>query len=688
MAADGYTLVICEKPDAARRVSDALSDGKCAVSQVEGAPVFRFMREGEEFVVCSALGHLYGVSDPSRERTVYPVFDVEWYPLNEVDKGSTTARSRIAAIRKLAAGAAKFVNACDLDVEGETIGFNLLRYACGGKEKGALRARFSTLTKDDLRRSFGDLKPQETDGLARVGRTRHAIDFLWGINLSRALSQSPLASGRRYRTMSVGRVQGPTLGFLAKREREIREFVPIPYWKVTGLFRKDGKEFSAGYIEEKVKTRVKAEGIRLACRGGMAVVAAVRRSTVQVSPPTPFNLGDLQREAYRALRIPPSRTLQIAESLYLTALISYPRTSSQMLPASLDFRRILDGIGKMPAYSDAVQKILKHGTRTTQGTKSDPAHPAIHPTGERPRTSLGALTHSLFELIVRRFLAGFGPPARSELVDTLLEVEGYQFRAMGSRTSFHGWMEYYGSYAGRRDTEPFPAAESDIVEVAGVTVAEKFEQRPQRYNQGSLLGKMESEGIGTKATRADIISTLLSRGYVSGESLEVTDLGFAVIETMEKYSPSVVSTDLTRKVEERLECIEDGTEGESGIVRETIRAASEQLMKLIANEEEVGKEIDGTLAAEAARSGILGKCPICKSGHLSVVRSKATKKRFVGCSNYSNGCRASAPLPQKGTLRPTAKACGKCSWPLVYISVGKRPWTLCVNPDCPGRKKP
>ncbi|MDG6915967.1 MAG: DNA topoisomerase I [Nitrososphaerota archaeon] len=688
MAADGYTLVICEKPDAAKRVADALSDGKCTLSQVDGAPVFRFLREGEEFVVCSALGHLYGVSDPSRERRVYPVFDVEWYPLNEVDKGSTKTRSRIAAIRKLAAGAAKFVNACDLDVEGETIGFNLLKYACGGKEKGALRASFSTLTKEDLRKSFGDLKTQATDGLARAGRTRHVIDFLWGINLSRALSQSPLASGRRYRTMSVGRVQGPTLGFLARREREICEFVPIPYWKVTGRFRKNNKEFSAGYIEEKVKTRAKAEGIRRACRGGMAVVAAVRRSTVQVSPPTPFSLGDLQKEAYRTLRIPPSTTLQIAESLYLAALISYPRTSSQMLPASLDFRRILGGIGKMPAYSDAVQKILKSPVRTAQGTKSDSAHPAIHPTGEMPRTPLGTKAHSLFELIVRRFLAGFGPPARSELVDTLFEVEGYQFRTMGSRTSFHGWMEYYGCYVRIRDNEPLPAAEGDMVEVVGVTVAEKFEQRPQRYNQGSLLEKMESERIGTKGTRADVISTLLSRGYASGESLEVTDLGLAVFETMEKYSPSVLGIDLTRKVEDRLERIEDGIEGESGIVRETIRAASEQLTKLIANEEEVGKEIDVTLAAEAARSGILGKCPICKSGHLRVVHSKATKKRFVGCSNYSNGCRASAPLPQKGTLRPAAKVCGKCSWPLVYISIGKRPWTLCVNLDCSGRRKP
>ena len=684
----GYTLVVCEKPDAAKRVADALSGGRSAASQVEGTTVFSFAKDGEEFVVCSAQGHVYGVSDPAEERTVYPVFDVEWYPLNLVEEESASAGRRIAAIRKLAAGAARFVNACDFDVEGETIGFNLLRYACGGKEKGALRARFSTLTEEDLRRSFGSLEPQAADGLARAGRARHVIDFLWGINLSRALSQSPLGLGHRFRTVSVGRVQGPTLGFLAKREREIREFVPTPYWKVTGVFEKDGREFSAWYAEEKVRTKAQAEEVRAACRGGTAVVVAVQRSQVQVSPPPPFSLGDLQKEAYRALRIPPSRTLQIAEGLYLAALISYPRTSSQKLPPSLDLRRILGGLGRVRAYSDAVEEILKSGSRTVQGARSDPAHPAIHPTGERPRRPLDGQAASLLDLVVRRFLAGFGPPARRELVDVSMDVGGHRFKALGSRTTFPGWMDYYGRYAGRRDQEPPPVAEGERAGVVSVTVEEKFEQRPPRYNQGSLLEKMESEGIGTKATRADMISTLLSRGYASGDSLTVTDLGFAVVEAMEKYAPSVVSTELTRHVEEMLEGVEEGAGGEADVVRETVRAAADQLAELFANEGEVGRVIDAAIADEASKAGALGGCPVCKSGTLRIVRSRTTKKRFVGCSNYPSGCRASAPLPQRGTLRPAAKPCEKCSWPVVYVSGGRRPWKLCVNPDCPGRSKP
>ncbi|MDG6964815.1 MAG: DNA topoisomerase I, partial [Nitrososphaerota archaeon] len=212
----GYTLVICEKPDAARRVADALSGGKSQPESVGGTTAFRFVRKGEEFMVCAAQGHLYGVSDPCEERAVYPIFDVEWYPLDQVDEDSAGTEKKVAAMKRLAAGATRFVNACDFDVEGETIGFNLLKYACGGKEREALRAKFSTLTEEDLVKAFDGLERQWSQGLAKAGRARHAIDFLWGVNLSRALSQWPLGGGARYRTISVGRLQGPTLGFLVE----------------------------------------------------------------------------------------------------------------------------------------------------------------------------------------------------------------------------------------------------------------------------------------------------------------------------------------------------------------------------------------------------------------------------------------------------------------------------------------
>ena len=129
------------------------------------------------------MGHLYAISDSFRGRETYPVFDLEWYPAHLIDKEARHIESRILSIRKLAEGAGSFVNACDYDVEGETIGHNILRYACGGKEDVALRAKFSTLTKEELVAAFGEAAVGLGKGLAKAGRARHLLDFVWGINL-------------------------------------------------------------------------------------------------------------------------------------------------------------------------------------------------------------------------------------------------------------------------------------------------------------------------------------------------------------------------------------------------------------------------------------------------------------------------------------------------------------------------
>lgn len=682
---NGYTLVICEKPDAARRVSAALSGGPATSAMVDGTTVFRFTRAGGEYVVCSAQGHVYGISDPLGERTVYPVFDAEWYPSDLVDERSKGASRRISAIRKLAEGAARFVNACDFDVEGETIGYNLLKYACGGKEKTALRARFSTLTEEDLGRAFGELDAEPEQDYARAGRARHLIDFVWGVNLSRALSQATLETGGRYRTVSMGRVQGPTLEFLVRREREIRSFVPVPYWRASGTFEKDGERVEAGYAIERIQTQEMAQAVRKDCFKRETVASAVRRRLTLVGPPAPFNIGDLQKEAYAAFHFAPSRTLRVAERLYLDALISYPRTGSQRLPPSIGYRRIIQGLGRMPEYAPYAQEVLHTDPKPVQGSKSDPAHPAIHPTGERPRRRLEASEASVFDLIARRFLASFGQSAKKEAADVVLSVGTHEFKASGETTVYPGWMKCYAKYVKRRDVSLPKVVQGDRFSCVDVLVASKSSQRPPRFTQSSLLEKMEDEGIGTKATRADIIATLVGRGYASGETMEVSELGFSVAETMEEYAPSITSTKLTKDIEQRLEAVEEGRGGEKELLRETVRSIANQVERLGANEDSVGRAVGSNLSG--AHSSVLGACPVCKSGELRVVRSRTTRKRFVGCSNYASGCRASAPLPQKGTVVATRKACERCSWPVVIVRGWGRPWKLCTNSRCPGKRK-
>ena len=679
----GYTLVVCEKPDAARRVSDALSDGKATSATTGGVTTFRFRVRDEDFVVCAAQGHLYAVSDPLAERSVYPTFDVEWYGNDLVEKRSAGTARRIQAIRDLAKGAERFVNACDYDVEGETIGFNILRYACGGKETGALRAKFSTLTKEDLVVAFDSLERPARQGMAEAGRARHVMDFVWGVNLSRALSQAAVAQGKRYRTVSVGRVQGPTLGFVVDRETEIRTFVPLPYWNVTGVFEKDGGRIEAQYLKGRLERKADAEEVRRACAGGTGVVGGKQRSLAQVPPPTPFSIGDLQKEAYRAFGFTPSKTLQIAERLYLGALISYPRTGSQKLPPSIGYAKVLRGLADQNQYSKLASTLLAGPLRPSQGAMDDPAHPAIHPTGEKPKR-MDTAESRLYDLVVRRFLAVFAPPAKREIFTAEISVNGHVFGIEGRRTVEPGWVSYYSPYGRFSDAETPQVVEGERLPVVETKSEEKFAAPPNRYNQSSLLEKMERERIGTKATRADIIATLGTRGYVSGAELTPSELGTSVIEILRIHAPSIVSTELTRKMETRLGKVEAGTEDARRLLREAIRAASEQIANLELDQEVVGLGLNAASAEPTTKALILGSCPVCKTGRLHVVKSRKSGKRFVGCTNHSAGCRASAPLPQRGALR-TGAACGHCSWPTVYVKTGRFSWKLCVNPDCPSK---
>jgi DNA topoisomerase-1 len=685
-----YRLVICEKPDAARRVADALAEDGVEPLVVNGVQVLRLRREGRDYVVCSALGHLYAISDSFRHREVYPVLDLEWYPAHTIDKDAKGVGKRLLAIQRLARGATSFVNACDFDVEGETIGHNILRYACGGVQDVAVRAKFSTLTKEELVEAFASAKAGVGSGLAKAGRARHAVDFMWGINLSRALSGSLSTAYSGYRTISMGRVQGPTLGFVVKREVEIRSFVPTPYWTVAALFEREGVRFEAPSAVPRFERKVDAEAMRDGCQGKAARVSTLSRSIFKQPPPTPFDTGDLQKEAYRSFGFTPSRTLQIAERLYLDALISYPRTSSQKLPPSIRYRDILSNLGGMQEYGSAVRELLAGELRPREGEKVDQAHPAIYPTGERPRRSLDPWERKLFDLVVRRFLATFAADAIRERISADIEVHGgHAFRTTGRRTLRPGWMRYYAKYTGVEDRDVPSLKEGDALSVLRVDCEERFESPPPRYNQSSLLEKMEKESIGTKATRAETISTLIGRGYVSGDGLVASDLGISVFETMQEYCPQIVSTALTRETEAALEEVERGDGGDgTDLLERAIDMLSKQVERLKENEPGIGRMMNESATETSVAQSVLGPCPVCKTGRLRVIRSFKTKKRFVGCTNYPAGCRASAPLPQRGTVKAASKPCRSCGWPVVYVRTGRRyPWRLCVNVGCPDKVK-
>jgi DNA topoisomerase-1 len=678
-----YTLVVCEKPDAARRIAQALGDPK--ESRPAGISVFDVTHNDCHYKVCSALGHLYGLVDATKNRSVYPVLDLEWAP---VAKNLRAARV-IRVISDLAKDASAFVHACDYDQEGEVIGHSILQYACGNKYEKALRAKFSTLTDEEIRESFANLE-KPSSGLAEAGRSRHMLDFIYGVNLSRALAGS-LKTANRYRNLSIGRVQGPTLAFAADRELEIRLHVPEPYWTVAARFEKDDQPFSARYEKPKIGTLAQARSIVDACVGREGTVSEAADDKVVLRPPAPFNIGDLQREAYRLFRLGPGYTLAMAEKLYLRALISYPRTSSQKLPPSIGYGKIISRLGKIWSYGQLASTLLSRDRLVpNEGHMTDPAHPAIYPTGVAPG-KLGGLEFKVYDLIVKRFLATFGDPAVSRRTDVAIDVNGYVFKAEGRSPVYDGWMIFYKPYVSLERLELPELRKGDLVKNLGIDMEEKFTQPPLRYNQASLLAKMEQEKIGTKATRADIIATLFKRGYIaSGRAgMEVTGLGFAVIDSMRAFVPAIVSKDMTRSMEEQLELVEQGSADSVSVIEQAVDRLVESLAAFMEKEPDIGAKIGDAAAADSAQAATVGPCPVCKKGQLRVIKSYKTKKRFVGCSNYSGGCKATAPLPQKGLVRTTGRACPECGWPVVGIIFARRAkqWKICINMQCPARKK-
>lgn len=642
-----------------------------------------------QYVVCSALGHLYAVSDMFPNRDVYPTFDLEWYPINEVRNRLRVSDSRLLGISKLAERAGYFINACDFDVEGQTIGYNLLRYACGGKEDVALRAKFSTLTKEELANAISEARVGTGDGLARAGRARHVLDFIWGINISRALASSLSSTGSAYKTISMGRVQGPTLSFVVDRERSICGFVPMPYWKVKGIFDRAGSIIEAPHVMTRFAVRAHGELVRKECEGKKGKVSASTKSVFKEHPPPPFSTGDLQKEAFRVLGYAPTRTMRLAQRLYLDAIISYPRTNSQRLPATMNYKGTLEKLGEIDDYAYLVKELIEGDPKPREGDKVDSAHPAVYPTGNRPRLNLSYQDRRLFDLIVRRFLACFAKDAVRERAMATIEVgEKNAFIVQGSTTIRSGWLRFYPKYAHLED-KPMPkVVEGDELDVIGVDCDEMFETPPPRFNQASLLEKMERESIGTKATRAEIISTLMSRGYISGNRMEATELGLSVTEIMQEYSPEIISTSLTREVEKGLEQIESGKGDETELIENGINILSKHVSSLKMRETDIGGELGKSSGKTAGYVNRIGRCPVCGTGALRILRSSKTHKRFVGCTNYSDGgCKASAPLPQRGTIGTTNVTCGHCGWPIIYVRFGRRPWRLCVNARCESKSE-
>ncbi|NWF87198.1 DNA topoisomerase I [Candidatus Bathyarchaeota archaeon] len=683
---ENYTLIITEKPDAAQRIASALdSQGKAKKIEDKGIPYYIAKRD-KNIIVVPAIGHLYTVAGEKNERNHYPVFNFKWVPRYTAEKNAKQTRTWIEVISELSNNADMFIDACDYDIEGSIIGYCILKYACGNKDSISKRMKYSTLTKEELEKSYAEMLPHLDFALIEAGKTRHEIDWLYGINLSRALTIAAKNWSKRYATLSTGRVQGPTLRFIVTREKAIKSFVPTPYWCIRAEAEIDCSIFEAEYEKKRIETKREANSVIEACKGKSGQIDKIDVKKFQQMPPTPFDLGTLQSEAYSFFSYTPMRTLNIAQRLYLDALISYPRTSSQKLPPAINYEAILKNLNKFSEYKKLATELLaKPELKPNEGKKEDPAHPAIYPTGNLPEKALDNAERNIWDLIIRRFMATFGDPALRQSMKVSININGQRFYLRGIQTLEEGWLRFYKPYLRTEEVILPQMEEGQTIKIRKILLEDKFTKPLPRYNPSSLLKKMEEAEIGTKATRATIIQTVYERNYIRDERMVATDLGFEVFEILDKYCPTVVSIKLTRELEEKMNKIQTNNEKRENVLMEAVRILKPAVEKLKDNEKIIGEQLSNALKKAKLEERTVGICPICNKGNLVVLYSRKTGKRFAGCTNYFKGtCKTSFPLPQKGIIKSLRRNCRGCGWPTVQVRMKKRrPWTLCFNPKCP-----
>ncbi len=680
-------LILCEKPDSANRIAAALSStGRPKKRFVRGVPIFEISDPGR-IVVCSAAGHFYTVhAKRGSTRKHFPVFDFTWTPRYLVEKKCARQKVWLDVIEELSRNVKTIVNACDYDMEGSLIGAMILRHACGGADRKAKRMKFSTLTETEIRKSFQSLLPKLDFGTIDAAMCRHEIDWLYGINLSRILTESALRRNRHYFTLSTGRVQAPTLRFVVKREEDICSFTATSYWAIEAKIDLGGKRLHVQFEKEQIPGKEEAEKIVSTCaRTKNGQVSGKQSRTLHLRPPPPFDLPSLQRESYEHFRFNPSQTLSVAEKLYLSALISYPRTSSQKLPPSIGYRNILGDLSKISSYAHAANKLLSRiELRPSNGVKTDPAHPAIYPTGRHPER-LTSPEQKIFDLIVRRYLSTFADSAIREIQEVYLKFDNHTFVLNGAKTLFLGWTEFCEPHEKLKDLLLPDINVGQTVHLASIKAIQRYTKPPPRYNQSSLLNVMEKSNLGTKATRASIIETLYRRRYIQGNQISATKLGISVTSVLERHCPTLLDEKFTRKLEYMIQDVENGHVNRANVVLKAVTQLKSIISALRLHEHELEQELsDSMQQVDATGAELTPPCPQC-GAKLRIVRSARTRKRFIKCLTESSRCGFTLPIPQRGDVRPLAKKCRICGFQLMQVRERCRRWVTC--PLCYLRKR-
>ncbi|MEW5705347.1 MAG: DNA topoisomerase I [Actinomycetota bacterium] len=671
-------LIVTEKNIAAERIAKILGNGKVKIEKNYTVPIYTFTEDGHPTSVIGLKGHILKADFPEEYNNWQSVS-----PESLIDAKIVkvpTQKQIIKALQKLGKDADEVIIATDFDREGELIGVDALSLIKDvNPNVAARRARFSAITKTEISRAFEH--PENLYfNLAQAGEARQDIDLIWGATLTRFISLVSSRLGRQF--LSVGRVQSPTLALIVQREKEREAFVVEPYWQIKATYEHDGEKFLASHKIEKFWDKEEALKVLEKINGAKSgKVISATKTQRETAPPAPFNTTAFLSAA-ASIGISTANAMRIAESLYMRGLISYPRVDNTVYPPSLNLREILEMLMASPQFGMMATELLKQKELTpTRGKRQATDHPPIHPTGVANKDELDAQEWKIYELVVRRFYATLAPISVSESMRIDIDTNGEIFFTRGNRVVEEGWLKYY-PYSRKKDEEVPPVNEGDIVAFMGANIEDKETQPPARYSQGKLIQKMEELGLGTKATRHEIIKSLYDRGYIHGDPIQPTETGMAVAESLLKYAERIATPTMTAELEKDMDAIAEGETSHDAVVERSRQMLASIMLSLKSKQAELGEEIRAGIREDK----IVGQCPNCGS-NLKIIRAKKSRKRFVGCTSYPT-CSTSYPLPQYGEIISLGEACEACGSPKIKVVSGKgKPWILCINPKCPAKEK-
>ena len=688
-------LIITEKPSVARDFARVLNVNGKHDGYIEN----------DDYVISWCYGHLVQMVYPEEYDKKYKSWKLEDLPFLPKDYKYgvvPTAKSQYEIVNKL-------LHRDDVDVvywagdsgkEGQTIEENIRRY--GGVREGIqeLRVWIDSQTDDEIKRGINEAKPMsEYDLLGRSGIMRTIEDYSLGINFSRVLSIkygqliNDAAATDNYTAIALGRVMTCVLGMVVNREREIRNFVETPFYKIIGSFSdanfnaewkavEGTKYFNSPklYKENGFKKTEDAEELIKELNGNDAVVDNVETGNTTKKAPLLFNLAELQSECSKIFKISPAEALAAAQSLYEKKLTTYPRTDARVLTTAIakEISKNLYGLAKYNKYSDFANEIINDkkyiGLEKTVYTddKKVTDHYAIIPTGYVSGIdNLSPIEKSVYDLIVRRFLSIFFPPAKYKTLKLKLNVNNEFFFTSAKVLIDPGYMKIAGIPKSKESAEDEDQDESiskedliklcenikkgDVLKTNSLNIKEGKTSPPKRYTSGNLILAMENAGnliedeelreqikntgIGTSATRGDILDKLVRIHYLNQNNktqiITPENLGEMIYEVVNMSVPTLLNPEMTASWEKGLEGIINGSVDDLLYREKLENFIRKETEKMIGSDisDELKRRISPFLnkgaRGAAARKPLNIKCPEC-GGELT------TTSFGYGCSNYFN----------------------------------------------------